>query len=272
MSNALPRTTMSSPQASLFNLSDPVSERLLREMNPWWRGIGVPNLQPVRRWAYDSLLRGLRSQLAPVIVLRGPRQVGKSTLQAQVIDELLRAGVDPRFILRVQFDDVKALHKRQQPILEIVWWYADHILGAPLSSVGEGPVYLFLDEAQNLRDWAPQIKHLVDLQPVRAMITGSSALRIEAGRDSLAGRIQTLELGPLLLREIIELRRLGRILPFSMICAWAVVASSETSTCSKRYFGWPAVTSANLRSRRSTSRKSGTHWTPTSVGSAFCIT
>ncbi|MDE2082814.1 MAG: ATP-binding protein [Burkholderiales bacterium] len=202
---------MPSPQATLFDLNDPVSERLLREMNPWWQGLGVPNLQPVRRWAYESLLRGLNSQLAPVVVLRGPRQVGKSTLQAQVIDELLRQGVDPRHILRVQFDDVKPLHRREQPILEVVWWYADHVLGAPLGSLGRQPVYLFLDEVQNLRDWAPQLKHLVDLQPVRAMVTGSSALRIEAGRDSLAGRIHTLELGPLLLREIIELRGLGQI-------------------------------------------------------------
>lgn len=202
---------MPPPQSSLFDLNDPVSERLLREMNPWWQGFAVPNLQPVRRWAYGSLVRGLQSQLAPVVVLRGPRQVGKSTLQAQVIEDLLRSGVDPLRILRVQFDDVKALHTRGQPILEIVWWFADHILRAPLASAGKTPIYLFLDEVQNLRDWAPQLKHLVDLQPIRAMVTGSSALRIEAGRDSLAGRIHTLELGPLLLREIIELRGLGHI-------------------------------------------------------------
>ncbi|HZY60218.1 MAG TPA: hypothetical protein VFE56_10675 [Candidatus Binataceae bacterium] len=41
------------------------------------------------------------------------------------------------------------------------------------------------------------------------VVTGSSALRIEAGRDSLAGRITTLEMGPLLLREIANLRGLG---------------------------------------------------------------
>lgn len=205
---------MATPQPTLFDLRDPVSERLLRDMNPWWQGFGVPNLQPVRRWAYESLTRGLRSQLAPVVVLRGPRQVGKSTLQAQVIDDLLRTGIDPKRILRVQFDDIRALHRRDQPILEVVWWYADHVLGAPLGSLGNTPIYLFLDEVQNLRDWAPQLKHLVDLQPVRAMVTGSSALRIEAGRDSLAGRIHTLELGPLLLREVVELRGLGRIEPY----------------------------------------------------------
>jgi predicted AAA+ superfamily ATPase len=51
------------------------------------------------------------------------------------------------------------------------------------------------------------------MQPVRVLVTGSSALRIEAGRDSLAGRILTLEMGPLLLREIAELRGFGNIPP-----------------------------------------------------------
>jgi predicted AAA+ superfamily ATPase len=66
--------------------------------------------------------------------------------------------------------------------------------------------YIFLDEVQNLPDWAPQLKHLVDAQPVRVVVTGSSALRIEAGRDSLAGRITQVEMGTLLLREIAGLR------------------------------------------------------------------
>jgi predicted AAA+ superfamily ATPase len=44
-------------------------------------------------------------------------------------------------------------------------------------------------------------------------LTGSSSLRIEAGRDSLAGRLSTLEMGPLLLREIAEFRGVGVIEP-----------------------------------------------------------
>jgi predicted AAA+ superfamily ATPase len=65
--------------------------------------------------------------------------------------------------------------------------------------------YVLLDEVQNLDAWAPQIKHLVDNNTVRVLLTGSSSLRIEAGRDSLAGRMTTFDLGPLLLREIAEL-------------------------------------------------------------------
>ncbi len=74
--------------------------------------------------------------------------------------------------------------------------------------------YLLFDEVQNLSAWAPQIKHLVDNHDVRVLVTGSSSLRIEAGRDSLAGRVTTIDLGPLLLREIAELRFGDSVAPY----------------------------------------------------------
>jgi predicted AAA+ superfamily ATPase len=66
---------------------------------------------------------------------------------------------------------------------------------------------------QILPYWAPQLKHLVDIHKVKVMITGSSSLRIAAGQDSLAGRITTIEMGPLFLREIAALRGLGELEP-----------------------------------------------------------
>jgi predicted AAA+ superfamily ATPase len=46
------------------------------------------------------------------------------------------------------------------------------------------------------------------------LLTGSSSLRIEAGRDSLAGRVATLDLGPLLLREICGIRLDREVEPY----------------------------------------------------------
>ena len=46
--------------------------------------------------------------------------------------------------------------------------------------------YLLFDEVQNLRDWAPQLKSLVDNSTTQVLVTGSSAMRIELGRE--AGR------------------------------------------------------------------------------------
>ena len=95
-----------------------------------------------------------------------------------------------------------------EPILDIARWFQKEVLQCTFNELArdEGHAYLFFDEVQNLDAWAPQIKNLVDNHDVRVLITGSSSLRIEAGRDSLAGRISTLDLGPLLLREISDLR------------------------------------------------------------------
>lgn len=160
--------------------------------------------------------RRLEARVAPAIVLRGARQVGKTTLQEQTIDFLLRERkIDPRRIFRVQFDELPVLRGLEDPILEIVRWYQNRILGRTLNQAAHAgePAYIFLDEVQNLRDWAPQLKTLVDLHTVQIVVTGSSALRIEAGRDSLAGRITSLELGTFLLREIAGLRLGERIEP-----------------------------------------------------------
>jgi len=191
-------------------------DRFLRETNPWWEGKpGLP-LPPYRRWAFYELRKKLRSGLAPAVVVRGPRQVGKTTLQNQLIKELLdREKVSPERILRVQFDEIPSLRGLADPVLSIASWFEHRILNKTFNEAAQSgeEAYIFLDEVQNLRDWAPQLKALVDHNRVKVVVTGSSSLRIEAGRDSLAGRITTVHLGTLLLREIAGLRFGARIDP-----------------------------------------------------------
>jgi predicted AAA+ superfamily ATPase len=187
----------------------------LRSTNPWWEGKPGRVLPPYRRWAFGTLLKKIKTGLAPAVVLRGARQVGKTTLQEQTVEHLLRdEHVDPRRILRVQFDEIPSLASLREPLLTIIRWYENRVLGKTLNEAAHAkqPAFVLLDEAQNVADWAPQLKALVDHHTVRVIVTGSSALRIEAGRDSLAGRITTLELGTLLLREISELH-FGRSMP-----------------------------------------------------------
>jgi predicted AAA+ superfamily ATPase len=187
----------------------PELDAYLRDINPWWEGKPGKPLPQYRRWAFDTVLKKLKSGLAPAIVLRGARQVGKTTLQEQLIEYLLHEeGVEPRRILRVQFDEIPSLRGMKDPLLDIARWYENRILERTFNAAAKAgeAAYLFLDEVQNLLDWAPQLKALVDHHKLHVVVTGSSALRIEAGRDSLAGRITTLEIGTLLLREIAGMR------------------------------------------------------------------
>jgi len=187
----------------------PALDAFLRGTNPWWEDKPGPVVPPYRRWAFSTTLKKLHSGLAPIVVIRGARQVGKTTLQLQIIQSLLRGEeVRPSRILRVQFDEIPSLRGLREPVLTLARWFENRVLGQSFNEAAHAgtPAYLFLDEVQNLRDWAPQLKALVDHHTVKILVTGSSALRIEAGRDSLAGRITQVELGTLLLREIAGLR------------------------------------------------------------------
>ena len=163
-------------------------EAFLRDTNPWWGGKPMRVLPPFRRCPFDQILEHLKTGLTPVAVLRGPRQVGKTVLQEQIIDHLLgQEGVDPKRIFRVQFDEIPSLREQKDPVLSLCRWFERHILAGSLNDrAGEGePAYFFFDEAQNLSGWAPQIKALVDHHTVRVLVTGSSALNIEHAREVL---------------------------------------------------------------------------------------
>ena len=221
------------PLQPLSVLPTPVTATL-HDDNPWWRGERLFGLPSLRRWAFDAVLSGVQRGLTPATVLRGPRQVGKTTLLNQVIDILLAQGVAGRRIFRVQFDELPALRNVTEPILELARWYAATVLQKSFNqSAHDGEqAYLFFDEIQNLPDWAPQLKHLVDMHPVRVLVTGSSALRIEAGRDSLAGRVSTIDMGPLLLREIAQLRGFGTLKRCYLPTGWR---HSSSSNSGRRY-------------------------------------
>ncbi len=173
-------------------------------MNPWWEGKPLPPLPATRRHMVRAIHQRMTLRLAPIVVVRGPRQIGKTTAQLHVLSDLLAQGIPPQNILRVQCDELPELAAVPEPILRLADWYERTVLKQTLNEAAQAGqrTVLFLDEVQNLKDWAPQLKALVDSSSTQVVVTGSSALRIELGRDSLAGRISTLDAGVLSLTEI----------------------------------------------------------------------
>ena len=188
----------------------------LRRQNPWWTGEPAPVQPGPRRHLVGQIRRRLNLELAPIVAVRGPRQVGKTTAQLQIIEDLLAEGVPPHTILRVQFDELGSLQPLVDPILRIADWFEHHIAGTHFNRLARAGqwAHLLFDEVQVVGGWHVQLKFLVDNASVRTMITGSSALRIEQGRDSLAGRISTIEAGVFSLTEIGPLHGLETPKPF----------------------------------------------------------
>ncbi|MBI4717801.1 MAG: ATP-binding protein [Planctomycetes bacterium] len=198
-----------------FRLPDPLVLDI-RRMNPWWEAKPQRRLPETRRHLVTQIHARLRSRLAPIVVVRGPRQIGKTIAQLQVLQDLLDGGVRPACILRLQCDELPELARLSEQLLRLVDWYEANVLGATLNELAHRGqnTYIFLDEVQNLTDWDVQLKSLVDSSTTQLLVTGSSALRIEQGRDSLAGRITTIEAGVLSLTEVAAFRGMDLGGPF----------------------------------------------------------
>jgi len=84
------------------NLPDELVQDLLR-FNPWWQGKQGAVLPSTRRTLVAMMQRRLTQRLAPVVVVRGPRQIGKTTAQLHLIQDLLISGVKRRFFFLMKF-------------------------------------------------------------------------------------------------------------------------------------------------------------------------
>lgn len=134
---------------------------------------------------YPRLLRSRLEEAlddTPVVLIHGPRQCGKSTL-AQKVGEA-------RGYEYFSFDDVNLLAAAQ----------AD-----PVGFVDRLPEKVILDEVQHVPELFSSIKQIVDRdrRAGRFLLTGSAnVLLLPKLADSLAGRMEVLELRPLARCEI----------------------------------------------------------------------
>ncbi len=127
-------------QQNLFKLLSSGLEVLIRNANPWWRGEALSGVPPFQRWPFGPVIDSLRAGMTPATVLRGPRQIGKTTLLAQIVQRLLADGVAPTQILRLQFDDVPELKKLSMPLIELVDMHLRPHLARRLAAGGHSVV------------------------------------------------------------------------------------------------------------------------------------
>ena len=172
----------------------------LNELNPWWRGGRLGRVLPWRRAAYTELERWVLKPPAPrAVLLSGARQVGKTTLLIQLVDELIKQGVPPGNILYATFDN---------PLLKLT--DIDTVLKVWQQTVELKPglEYLFLDEAQFIKNRGTWVKHQVDFSPLRRIVfTGSAMPLLEEDPESGVGRWHTIKLTTLSFFEYLKLKQ-----------------------------------------------------------------
>ncbi len=166
--------------------------------NPWWRDEAISReLSPsFKRRAFKELAE--LSKLRPITMISGLRRVGKSTLLYQMIEHLLREGVDAKKILYFSFDE------KVDEITDILSVYKDNT-GVDW---GRDKCFVFLDEIQKLKDWSNKLKLLYDSKPnMKFIVTGSSSFKLEnEAMKNLAGRYFDLFIKPLDFDEYLEMK------------------------------------------------------------------
>jgi uncharacterized protein len=185
----------------------PISEdvaQVLRDLNPWWSEPPIVRPKPpaYRRPLIAEMALRLAGQRGLIEVVRGPRQVGKTTGIYQIIEELLARGTKGTDILLVRFD-LELLREEAASLRRVLAWFVSTVRRRALE---EGrPAIVFLDEVHKLRRWHDEVKHLSDSFPMRMLLTGSSSVLVaRGGRESLAGRVFTTELPAFTFREVLE--------------------------------------------------------------------
>lgn len=182
---------------------------IIERMNPWWRDPrhrALPSPLPLRE-AFADLWGAARGDPARerATVLLGARQIGKSTLLRQVLDEALDSGrFPPSSVLFVDFSsDLFAGVPSLREVLE----------GWEIESGPHRPRLLLLDEISQAPNWAKSLKALVDANRSGAsadtlIATDSSASILRGGaKDFLQGRLDEIVLTGLVYSEFVELSR-----------------------------------------------------------------
>lgn len=174
---------------------------ILSQFNPWWRGETIPDLPQWKRAAFKELLTWVTAPPAHrAVMVSGARQVGKTTLIMQVIANLIESGVPAANILYITFD---------HPIFKLSGLGAVLEAWRELEPKASGPEYLFLDEAQFIRDFGTWVKHEVDFNKQRRIVSTGSAMPIhDTEIESGVGRWHTLRLATLSFYEYLQLKQI----------------------------------------------------------------
>lgn len=177
--------------------------KVLRAFNPWWAtGAVHPDFaKQYRRFAYYEAMKRLdQTDLRRTVVLTGTRRVGKTTIQYQMIDTLLKRGIDPQKIVFISLDHPML---KLSGLSEILDCYHEHIYALQ-------DCYYFFDEIQYAADWDKWMKSIYDMQPSTHMVaTGSaSPALVKGSSESGAGRWSIIQVPTLSFYEYCALTKI----------------------------------------------------------------
>lgn len=163
---------------------------ILETLNEWnfWNRV-LPETFPRETYESEALRK---SSTGEIVILKGVRRSGKSTILINLIKRLIKGGVDSKEILFVNLEDPKFMNDLNPDLLSLIRdTYLENL--EPTATP-----FLFLDEIQNIQGFEKWLVKAYELKTSRIFITGSNAtlLSREIG-SALSGRYLDVTVLPL---------------------------------------------------------------------------
>lgn len=134
---------------------------------------------------------------APMLCIRGPRGVGKSTLLRQYVKQHFEAGSEAVLYCSMDF-----VYFSQHSILEVAEKFYKH-----------GGRLLILDEVHKYEKWSREVKEVAEIYPnLQVMMSGSSLLKLIDGDADLSRRCRGYYMPGLSFREYLQFYK-GIVIP-----------------------------------------------------------
>ena len=172
---------------------------ILNEWNYWNRELP----RTVQRNSYDDKISKFINK-DEVLVIKGVRRSGKSTLMLNQIKRLHKQGIPRNEILFVNLEDPRFTNYLSlelfEKIKEVYLEYLDP----------KAKPYIFLDEVQNIKGWEKWVNKEVELKQSFITITGSNSSLLSSEIASvLTGRYISVDVYPLSFAEYLEFKQIS---------------------------------------------------------------
>lgn len=167
---------------------------IIEFQNKWWKDSSWKADNYIDRVIFHDVLYWLKN--GKIVVIKGPRQTGKTTLFYQIISHLIQDNVNPKNIIYLSLDDETLRQTLSQNPKSIL------LLLEPFNE----EKWLFLDEVQKAPGLIEIVKILNDTRsPVKIALSGSGVLEIKnIVSESLLGRTVDFVLYPFSFNEFLQ--------------------------------------------------------------------
>jgi len=153
--------------------------------NPWWKhgkrfSQFDKNLKEAKTKPVFFNRKQIELDKGNIYVLRGPRQVGKTTYLKDLIKKLIDKGTNPNNVLYLSSD----FFISRTELRNAVTYFME-------KNIDTSDLYIFIDEVTSIKDWNLELKYLSDsgiIGKTRILTTGSNASALRKKGELLPGR------------------------------------------------------------------------------------